>query len=206
MRVSDLTEAKREMRRSLKRALDAMPPDDVGTLSARLCQRVLSSEFVRAAEVVMVFAPMRGETDVTPIIERALAGGQTVVLPWIDWARRELVARRVTRYPDDLEATRQGLRQPKASCAAVEVGLIDLVVTPGLGFDGYGGRLGRGGGFYDRFFAAPGLTAARVGVAFDGQIVDRVPRDGRDALVDAVITPTRTIVADMSGPPDVATG
>lgn len=154
----------------------------------------------------MVFAPMRGETDVTPIIERALEGGRVVVLPWIDWQKRELVARRVARYPDELEMTRQGIRQPRATCAAADVGSIDLVITPGLAFDGYGGRLGRGGGFYDRFFATPGLTAARVGVAFDVQIVDRVPRDERDALVDAVITPTRTIVADVSGAPDTPTG
>lgn len=194
------------MRRSVTRSLEALSPDEVAAMSARLCQRVLSSEFVRAARVVMVFAPMSGETDVTPIIERSLESGQVVVLPWIDWEKRELVARRVTRYPDDLETTRGGLRQPKPTCVAAEVGSIDLVITPGLGFDGFGGRLGRGGGFYDRFFATPGLTAARVGVAFDGQIVDRVPRDERDALVDAVITPTRTIVADMSGPPDVATG
>ena len=206
MRVSDLAETKREMRRALTRSLDALSPDDVAAMSARLCQRVMSSEFVRAAKVVMVFAPMRGETDVTPIIERALESGQVVVLPWIDWEKRELIARRVTRYPDDLETTRGGLRQPKATCAAAEPGSIDLVVTPGLGFDGYGGRLGRGGGFYDRFFATPGLTAARVGVAFDAQVVDRVPRDERDALVDAVITPTRTIVADVSGSADPQAG
>ncbi|NUQ51779.1 MAG: 5-formyltetrahydrofolate cyclo-ligase [Phycisphaerales bacterium] len=194
------------MRRTLTRSLEALSPDEVAAMSARLCQRVLSSEFVRAARVVMVFAPMAGETDVTPIIERALESGQVAVLPWIDWEKRELVARRVTRYPDDLETTRGGLRQPKPTCAEVEVGSIDLVITPGLGFDGYGGRLGRGGGFYDRFFATPGLTAARVGVAFDAQIVDRVPRDERDALVDAVITPTRTIVADVSGSSDTPTG
>lgn len=206
MRVSDLAETKRELRRSLARTLDALSPEAVAGLSARLCQRVLASEFVRAAEALMAFAPMAGETDVTPIIERGLESGRIVALPWIDWEARELVPRRVLRYPDDLETTRHGLRQPRASCPAVEPGTIDLVITPGLAFDGYGGRLGRGGGFYDRFFAAPGLTAARVGVAFDEQIIDRVPRDQRDALVDAVITPTRTIVADMPGGHGTPTG
>lgn len=198
MKVGDLSQSKQDMRRSLKQAIGAIPHEEVAALSARLCQRLSTSEFIRSARVVMLYAPMAGEVDVTPVIEGGEESGLVILLPWIDWERRELVPRRVVRYPDDLEITRQGIRQPKAACASVSPESIDLVITPGLGFDGFGGRLGRGGGFYDRFLASAGLTAARVGVAFDVQVVDRVPRDERDARVDAVVTPTRTILADLS--------
>jgi 5-formyltetrahydrofolate cyclo-ligase len=71
---------------------------------------------------------------------------------------------------------------------------LDLVVVPGLGFDEAGGRLGRGGGFYDRFLARPGLKAWKVGVGLDEQVVGPVPRDAWDVGLDALVTPTRTLV------------
>jgi 5-formyltetrahydrofolate cyclo-ligase len=70
---------------------------------------------------------------------------------------------------------------------------IDLIVTPGLAFDARGSRLGRGGGFYDRFLAEPQLVAARVGIALDEQIVDAVPTDSWDVSMHAVVTDTRTV-------------
>src|SRR5207253_9411221 len=68
----------------------------------------------------------------------------------------------------------------------------DLILVPLLAFDRRGGRLGQGGGFYDRTIAA--LRAAGpvtgVGLAYAGQEVDRVPTDDRDALLDGILTET----------------
>ena len=72
---------------------------------------------------------------------------------------------------------------------------IDLVLVPGLAFDAAGGRLGRGGGFYDRFLATLGPAAARVGVAFDAQILPEVPTDGLDARMSCVVTDARVMPA-----------
>jgi 5-formyltetrahydrofolate cyclo-ligase len=68
---------------------------------------------------------------------------------------------------------------------------IDLIVLPALAFDPQGHRLGRGGGYYDRFLARlkPGTVA--VGLAFDVQVIDSVPVDGRDAAVDVLVTDRR---------------
>jgi len=65
---------------------------------------------------------------------------------------------------------------------------IDLVIVPGLGFDRQGNRLGRGGAYYDRFLASPGMHAKKWAVAFAEQILDAVPHDDKDIPVDAIIT------------------
>ena len=79
---------------------------------------------------------------------------------------------------------------------------IDVVVTPGVAFDAGGGRLGRGKGFYDRAFkqidrerAEDGLPPAlKVGLALEEQMVESVPRDEHDVLLDGVVTPSRVVV------------
>jgi 5-formyltetrahydrofolate cyclo-ligase len=75
----------------------------------------------------------------------------------------------------------------------VDAGGIDLVVTPGLAFDGAGGRLGRGGGFYDRFLIRARPAAFAAGFALREQVVGEVPAEATDARVDAVVTPERTM-------------
>jgi 5-formyltetrahydrofolate cyclo-ligase len=76
-----------------------------------------------------------------------------------------------------------------------------VIVVPGLAFDESGGRLGRGGGHYDRFLRAA-RSAGRVEViasAFDIQIVSDVPRAAHDEPVDLIVTETRVLVAPRVG-------
>ena len=83
------------------------------------------------------------------------------------------------------------LEMDAAGCPAplplAEVVDPDLIVTPLLAFDDFGGRLGQGGGFYDRTFAAR-PDAARIGFAFDGQRVDRLPMERHDIALHGVLT------------------
>jgi 5-formyltetrahydrofolate cyclo-ligase len=73
----------------------------------------------------------------------------------------------------------------------VDLSDIDLFVIPGLAFDASGGRLGRGRGYYDATLLAAGPRAARVGLAFDFQVVTAVPAFEHDARVAALATEER---------------
>jgi 5-formyltetrahydrofolate cyclo-ligase len=86
--------------------------------------------------------------------------------------------------------------QPRADLLPLAPAQLDVVLVPGVAFDATGGRLGRGGGFYDRFLTQIrdqlGVTIA--GVCFDEQIVDSVPMHAHDVRVGMILTPTRTLV------------
>ncbi len=73
---------------------------------------------------------------------------------------------------------------------------IDVVVAPALGFDRIGNRLGRGGGYYDRFFANGRLKAPRCGFAFSEQVIDSVPVMECDERVDFLVTDEEIIYFD----------
>jgi 5-formyltetrahydrofolate cyclo-ligase len=84
---------------------------------------------------------------------------------------------------------------------------LELVVMPGLAFDRAGRRLGRGGGYYDKFLHSARARAAQrrwpppllVALSFRSQLVDQVPVEAHDVGVDAIITPDEVIVCTTAG-------
>lgn len=91
---------------------------------------------------------------------------------------------------DDLVAGEFGLREP-ISGAPFPLSMIDLVIVPGLGFDEYGNRLGRGRGFYDRFLANPEFAGVACGLAYEVQVVPNLPVGPTDRPVNLLVTDAR---------------
>jgi 5-formyltetrahydrofolate cyclo-ligase len=84
----------------------------------------------------------------------------------------------------------QGLLEPVESCAAVAKERISVCLVPLLAFDGLGGRLGHGKGFYDRFLQ--GFAGLKVGVAFECQLsLEPLPVESHDQRLDLVVTELR---------------
>jgi len=82
-----------------------------------------------------------------------------------------------------------GIREPRPECCEpAPPDSIDFVLVPGLGFDASGGRLGYGGGFYDRLLVHVPEATPRVAAAFSMQLVEAVPMGERDKYVNAVVT------------------
>ena len=185
-----IDEAKRSVRAAMKKVLAGIPAAAWAEGSARVVERLAGLPEVARAGVVMIYLGSGNELVVDGLGARVLACGGRVVAPRVDW---EVGGMRAVEWrPGREEVRRHGVREPLEG-PEVEVGLVDVVVAPGLAFDEGGGRLGRGGGFYDRFLGRPGLRASVVGVALDEQVLGEVPRESGDVGVRAVVTPTRTI-------------
>ena len=115
--------------------------------------------------------------------------GWRIALPWFA-TRETAMGFRIWRDPYGDEGLQTGpwnAAQPAADADAV---VPDVVLVPLLGFTATGGRLGQGGGHYDRWLAMnPGAMA--LGLAWDCQLLEHLPLEAHDRTLDAVITPTR---------------
>lgn len=88
---------------------------------------------------------------------------------------------------EDIGSNQFGIREPIRGLP-IPVGLIDLVIVPGLGFDPFGNRLGRGRGFYDRFLGKQEFVGVTCGFALESQVVDSIPAAHHDVKVRMLVT------------------
>ena len=140
---------------------------------------------VRPGETVALFWPMRGEIDPLPLVADVQRMGGEVAMPVVDG--RAMIFRRFGGEAT-LESGIYGTRHPPAHEPVLHP---DLVIAPLAAFDRRGGRIGYGGGYYDRFLAGARLAGRIprvVGVAFACQEVDAVPVEPHDEPLSAIAT------------------
>lgn len=163
----------------------SLAPDERERLARRAAALLLSLPEVAGARAVLLFSAFGTEVPTAGLRAKLLHDGARVLLPFLTEAG-EMEAAEVSPG-EPLAASGYGPREP-ASRVPIDPAQIDLAIVPGLAFDRRGGRLGYGGGHYDRYLArlAPGTPV--VGLAFSLQLVDRVPTDSGDRRVDLVVT------------------
>jgi len=196
--MSDIGQEKKTLRAALRERMRALSDDALKRRSLAACERLLGESAFRRASAVMLFLPLRYEVDATPIALRAWQDGKLVTVPRISHEQRHMLPVEIHSLSDPMHTDRLGVRTP-AEGRPIPVGMIDLLIVPGLGFDRTGRRLGRGGGFYDRFMAQPAFRAVTCGLAVDEQLLDAVPTAGHDVSVDVVVTDQRVLRGKTAG-------
>lgn len=188
-----LKEQKTELRKLLIAARDAMSEALRDRASQLIVQKIAGDPAYRAARAVMAYCSFGTELDTRRFLDATLAAGKMLVLPRVDRASKSLKLYRVTDLTTDLQAEKWGILEPKPDeKRRVELGSVDFVLVPGVGFDAQCHRLGYGAGFYDRLFGdaqrAGVQLPRRVAGAFACQIADAIPVSGYDLPVDRVVT------------------
>lgn len=178
---------KKALRDQLRARLAAIPPDVLAERSARACERVCSLPEYRNAGVIMIFLSLPREVDTAPLALRAWEDGKRLLAPRVSWEQRRMVPVEIRSLTHGLAETQFGLREP-AEGAVFPVEEIDLVLVPGLGFDPFGNRLGRGRGFYDRFLSQEAFRGVSCGLALEEQVVSQIPAGPGDVSVDMLVT------------------
>ena len=135
------------------------------------------------ARIVLLYSALPDEVPALPLLNRLTTEGKTVLLPRVV-SDTDMELRRYTG-PNDLEPGAFGIMEPTGELFT-DYDLIDVAVVPGMAFDREGHRLGRGKGYYDRFLAQlPHIY--KIGICFPFQLVDKVPADAHDMLMDEVV-------------------
>jgi 5-formyltetrahydrofolate cyclo-ligase len=178
---------KKQLRQRLRRILAEIPAEQAALQSTRACQLLAEQPEYRRAEIVMVSLPLAGELDTTALVLRAWQDHRRVLAPRVSWEQRRMLPIEIRSLTHDLTLTGVGLREPTAG-SPIPVSLIDLMIVPGLAFDAYGNRLGRGRGFYDRFLANPEFRGTACALAFEQQFVPELPAGPLDRPVDLLVT------------------
>jgi len=180
---------KHELRRKLRGVLKTLHDAETTAASWR-AQAVLREQSVwKNARAVLFYAPLAGEIDLSPMLEDGLGAGKVIALPRFASETGAYEACRIRGAAGDCAPGKFGISEPTTQCAPFPLKQLDLVLVPGLGFDSAGHRLGRGQGFYDRLLGQIG--GIKCGVAFDQQIVERIPGEKHDVRMNCILTPTR---------------
>lgn len=178
---------KAQLRSKLQTVLLAVQPEQREAKSRLACDLLVATEQFQGASTIMLFLSLRHEIETAEAILAAWQAGKTVAVPKVSWEQRHMIPVQINSLETGLSTDAWGLRNPTGG-APVPFGDIDLVVTPGLAFDAKGNRLGRGGGYYDRFLAHDRLKACKCGFAFAEQLIDSVPVTDHDQPMDMLIT------------------
>jgi len=177
---------KHRLRMEMKATLAGMSAEDVDRASRAACSALTGLEEFRGAGAVMLYWPIPGEVNCVPVLLATWEAGKTALLPKII-SDHEIVALEYRSEIDELTVGRFGIREP-AEGEPWPLDEIDFIVVPALAYDQEGNRLGRGGGYYDRFLAHVELGAETCGLAFAQQVVEELPVHSNDYPVDILVT------------------
>lgn len=183
-----VVEGKKELRRRLRAHRDALRAGARSTASARIAERFLEEPEVCAASRVAVYASIGSEVATDGLVDGLVAAGVEICFP------RALPQAGTLEFSlaDSLaELTPGAYGIPEPVGPSIGLDTLDVVAVPGVAFDRTGVRLGYGAGYYDRTLAA--YRGRCIGLAFAAQLVDRLPSDGHDRRMDAIITERATL-------------
>lgn len=182
-------EGKQKLRERFLESLRKQNEQDRLIKSRLIQQKLFSRPEFEAASLILFYASIDGEVETFQMIKQATQLNKKIALPMITRGSRNLIPTLI-KETDSLNEGPYGIKQPVGSAEhTVDVSNLDLVIVPGLAFDKLHNRLGRGAGYYDRFLAGLPEDTPSLGLAFDFQIVDRLPHleDHDMTLTDVVV-------------------
>ncbi|WP_439860548.1 5-formyltetrahydrofolate cyclo-ligase [Pseudomonas sp. MBLB4136] len=183
-----------QLRRLLRQARRRLSPQAQRRAAQGLYRQLAQHPLFRRARHIALYLPNDGEIDPRPLLRAAQRRGKATYLPVLsDWPRSKMVFQRV-RAHEKMSPNRFRIPEPRRNRAQQrKVWALDLILLPLVGFDRHGGRLGMGGGFYDRSLGYRDMRKnwhkpTLLGLAHECQQVDRLTMASWDVPLEATVT------------------
>jgi 5-formyltetrahydrofolate cyclo-ligase len=181
-------ESKKELRSIVSERRDRLRQEDKDILDRAIFEKTISARWYLAAKTIFVYVSYKNEVDTHNIINYSLKAGKRVCVPKVISLREGMRAVEIASF-SELRKGSLGILEPEyTEDRNISPMGIDLLLMPGVAFDRQGGRVGYGGGFYDRFLMKVRPGTPKIALSYSFQIFERVPMEEQDIRIDGLIT------------------
>ncbi|MBM9512647.1 5-formyltetrahydrofolate cyclo-ligase [Desulfogranum marinum] len=190
MHKSHQKSKKQLLRRAYSRSRDSLSAEEQKNKSDLISDIFIDIFGLQSTKCFFVYVDYRSEVQTNKIIDFILQQGGIVCVPAVVSQRAKMVAVQIKSPAIDLAPGFKGILEPLPELlhhCIVDAENIDVAVIPGIAFDKNGGRIGYGGGYYDRFLQNDAPQALRVGLAYKLQMISTIPMESHDIFMDYII-------------------
>jgi len=176
----------RALRAIIEQRRRIMSKEEVADQSARIISQIEEMSAFREAKTVLMYYPIHNEVDLRPLLEK-YRDQKTFLFPV---THRHSMEVRPYDGEDMMRKGRYGVPEPQTQTYK---GPIDIIFVPGVVFDHHRHRIGRGGGYFDKYLTKH-PASKKIGVCYTFQLKKHsIPHTFLDHKVDRVVTPQQTI-------------
>lgn len=164
-------------------------------ISHRICQSFLAHPDFKQAETIMLYLDCRTEVRTQETVTALLRSAKRIVIPYctVDDAGVNVLGLWLLESMDELVSGTWNILEPPRerwgeAGKEIDPQNLDFIMVPGVAFDKNGGRLGNGGGYYDRLLHNVRNDTTLIGACFECQLVEKIPMEAHDVFLDGIIT------------------
>ena len=182
---------KDKIRRELIKKRKKISKNEVQSKSNQIKKRLFAMNEFKQASTILFYVSYDNEVNTHEMIKECLSK-KYVIVPISDETNRRLILSKLDNW-NDLEIGSYGIFEPKNDkIKEISIENIDLIIVPGVGFDECGHRIGHGKGYYDNLLKNS-MNISNIGLAFEFQIVKKIPIELHDLPVQKIITEERVL-------------
>lgn len=175
-------EDKSEIRREVRRRIKELSQEQRANAAREIFNEIELREAFREAKCIALFVSMQDEVSTLDALQSWSEMGKRIVVPRVEGD----IMRFYDYSPERMQIGAFGIMEPTSN-DEILAKEIDLIIVPARAFTLSGIRLGRGGGFYDKYMSQPSFRAYKIGIAYKCQIFDSLPHAEHDIMVDKVV-------------------
>src|SRR3989344_8886632 len=178
---------KSKLKESILKKRNSLPKDEILEKNKKIHDKLFGLEQYKKSRTIMFFVSFNSEVGTHGMIKEALMN-KMVVVPKV---MHHEIEPSVIIDLDNLIPSKIGILEP-IEAMKIAYKNIDLVLVPGIVFDKEGHRIGYGFGYYDKFLKKV-PKAIKIGLVFDLQVIERIPKEMHDVPVDMIVTEDRVV-------------
>lgn len=190
---------KKSIRNTILEIRNYLKSEEVDKLSGEIMSNLIKIPIFEKSKKIMVYLSFKNEVDTFKLISFCQKKGKDIIVPFTIEKDKRIVPSLIKDIDKELVKSKFGYLQPSPEhLKPIDDKEIDLIIVPGVAFDRLGYRIGFGGGYYDRFLSKLKHKVTTIGLAYDFQIISRVPAEEFDIPLDYIVTEKRIIVGQIT--------